>query len=289
MVYSTVDDFIKFVSNLKPFMMERIGKEKWNNLSINNHDEICHNNTSILIKSLLLCYEPKVEILKDMSNSLNLELSKEYIKRIEESFRYANSKESKINQDILDIEGMSGIKSRHFFNNICSYDDTRYLEIGSFYGSTFSSALYYNKINAVSIDNWSEFGDQKPKEHFLKNLEKYKGSSTVNFIEKDCWEINVEALPKFNVYFYDGNHSEESQFKALDHYKDCLDDQFILIVDDWNWADVRNGTLRGLNKNNMKIIYKYELFTNDNNQHSTLSFKYSLYHNGLVALVIQKK
>ena len=67
-----------------------------------------------------------------------------------------------------------------------------------------------------------------------------------------------------------------------------LDDQFILIVDDWNWENVRNGTLRGLNKNNMKIIYKYELYTNDNNHHSTLAFKYSLWHNGLVALVIQK-
>lgn len=288
MVYSTIDDFTKFLTNFKSFIRERIGETQWNNLTINNHNEICYNNTSNLINSLLLCYEPKVKKLKEMTNSSNLELSKEFIKRIEDSFRYANNKESKINQDILDIEGMSGIKSRHFFNNICSYDDTRYLEIGSFHGSTFSSALYNNKIKAVSIDNWSEFGDQKPKEHFLNNLEKYKGSSDVKFIEKDSWEVDIENLPKFNVYFYDGNHSEESQFKALDHYKDCLDDQFILIVDDWNWEDVRNGTLRGLNKNNMKIIYKYELYTNDNNQHSTLSFKYSLWHNGLVALLIQK-
>jgi len=288
MVYSNIDDLVKFVSNFKSFVRDKVGPEQWNNLSINIHNEICVKNLSIMISNLLLCYEPTIKKQENMSNSSNLELSKEFIKRIEDSFRYANNNESKINQDILDIEGMSGKKSRHFFNNICSYDDTRYLEIGSFHGSIFSSALYNNKIKAVSIDNWSEFGDQKPKENFLNNLEKYKGSSDVKFIEKDCWEVNIEELSKFNIYFYDGHHSEESQFKALDHFKECLDEQFILIVDDWNWKNVRDGTFRGLSNNNMKIIYQYELYTDNNNGHSILAFKHSLWHNGLVAFVIQK-
>lgn len=287
MVWSTVDDLVQFINNIKSFIQKKVGEQEWNNLTINNHNEIFHKNTSNIINGLLLCYEPTVKKSRK-HNSSNSELSEEFIKRIDDSFRYANNKESKINDNILDIEGMSGVKSRHFFNNICSYDDTRYLEIGSFHGSTFSSALYNNNIKAVSIDNWSEFGDQRPKEHFLKNLEKYKGSSDVNFIEKDCWDVDINELPNFNVYFYDGHHSEESQFKALDLYRDCLDDQFILIVDDWNWENVRKGTYRGISKNNMKIIYQYELYTNDNNEHSTLSFKYSMWHNGLVALVIQK-
>lgn len=287
MVWSTVDDLVQFISNIKSFIQKKVGEQEWNNLTINNHNEIFHKNTSNIINGLLLCYEPTVKKSRK-HNSSNSELSEEFIKRIDDSFRYANNKESKINDNILDIEGMSGVKSRHFFNNICSYDDTRYLEIGSFHGSTFSSALYNNNIKAVSIDNWSEFGDQRPKEHFLKNLEKYKGSSDVNFIEKDCWDVDINELPNFNVYFYDGHHSEESQFKALDLYRDCLDDQFILIVDDWNWENVRKGTYRGITKNNMKIIYQYELYTNDKNEHSTLSFKYSMWHNGIVALVIQK-
>jgi len=287
MVWSTVDDLVQFINNIKSFIQKKVGEQEWNNLTINNHNEIFHKNTSNIINGLLLCYEPTVKKSRK-HNSSNSELSEEFIKRIDDSFRYANNKESKINDNILDIEGMSGVKSRHFFNNICSYDDTRYLEIGSFHGSTFSSALYNNNIKAVSIDNWSEFGDQRPKEHFLKNLEKYKGSSDVNFIEKDCWDVDINELPNFNVYFYDGHHSEESQFKALDLYRDCLDDQFILIVDDWNWENVRKGTYRGISKNNMKIIYQHELYTNDKNEHATLSFKYSMWHNGLVALVIQK-
>tara|TARA_Y100000389_G_scaffold176827_1_gene188621 strand:- start:110 stop:976 length:867 start_codon:yes stop_codon:yes gene_type:complete len=288
MVYSNLDDLAKYVTNFKISLKDKIGTFQWNSLKIDNHNEICYNNVLNIIKSLTLCYEPTIKKLEVMSNSSNPEFSKDLIKRIDDSFRYANNNESKINQDILDIEGMSGIKSRHFFNNICSYDGTRYLEIGSFRGSTFSSALYNNKIKAVSIDNWSEFGDQKPKECFLDNLEKYKGSSDVEFIEKDCWEVDVKNLPKFNIYFYDGHHSEESQFKALTHYTECLDEQFILIVDDWNWKNVRDGTFRGLNTNNMKIIYQYEVYTNMDNQHSALAFKNSQWHNGLVALVIQK-
>ena len=183
---------------------------------------------------------------------------------------------------------MSGIKSRHFFNNLCSNYDVRYLEIGSFHGSTFSSALYKNKITAISIDNWSEFGDQKPKEHFLNNLQKYIGNNDVKYIEEDCWKVDIKTLPKFNIYFYDGHHSEEAQFKALDYYKDSLDEQFILIIDDWNWEQVRRGTYYGLEKNNMKIVYEYQLYTDTSNNHGFYAFKNSYWHNGLVVFVIQK-
>ena len=95
MVYSTIDDFTKFLNNFKYFLRDFFGETQWNNLTINNHNEICYNNTSNLINSLLLCYEPKVKKLKEMTNSSNLELSKEFIKRIEDSFRYVNNKEQK--------------------------------------------------------------------------------------------------------------------------------------------------------------------------------------------------
>ena len=201
MVYSSLTELVKFIVNFKSFVKDKIGVEQWNNLTINHQNEICIKNISVVIGNLLLCYDPTIKKVENIDYSSNLKVSRELIKKIDDSFRYANIKESKINQDILDIEGMSGIKSRHFFNNICSYDDTRYLEIGSFHGSTFCAALYENNIKAVSIDNWSQFGDQNPKEHFMENLEKYRGLSDVKFIEKDCWEVNIQELPKFNIYF----------------------------------------------------------------------------------------
>ena len=49
--------------------------------------------------------------------------------------------ESKITQEVLDVVGMSSPKVRHFLNNICNRPGTRYLEIGSHFGSTLISAV----------------------------------------------------------------------------------------------------------------------------------------------------
>ena len=37
-------------------------------------------------------------------------------------------------------------------------------------------------------------------------------------------------------------HTEKSHFQALNHYLPCLDDEFIYLVDDWNWQRVKDGT-----------------------------------------------
>ena len=37
-------------------------------------------------------------------------------------------------------------------------ENVRYLEIGTWYGSSSISAIYKNNINATFIDNWSQFG-----------------------------------------------------------------------------------------------------------------------------------
>ena len=182
-----------------------------------------------------------------------------YIKRIEESITNATNNVSKINEDILNIEGMTGITTRHFYNNICSYDDTRYLEVGTWKGSSISSAMFNNKIKCVCIDNWSEFGG--PKEEFLTNFNKFKEGNDATFIESNSWEVEPSKLGKFNVYMYDGDHSSESHYKALNHFLSCLDDEFIFIIDDWNWEQVRTATLKSIADNNLEIRYKKEIFT----------------------------
>ena len=42
----------------------------------------------------------------------------------------------------------------------------------------------------------------------------------------------------------------------------CFDDEFIYIIDDWNWVEVRNGTNKSIAENNCKILYQKEIFTN---------------------------
>jgi hypothetical protein len=173
---------------------------------------------------------------------------------VETSFQNAENNISKITNDIITMDGMSGTKTRHFYNNLLNTEDARYLEIGTWKGSSVCSAMCGNKAKVVCIDNWSEFGG--PKSEFLVNFEKFKGKNEAIFIENDCYKVDVSVLPKFNIYMYDGNHSKENHYNALSHYYNCLDDIFIFIVDDWNWNEVREGTMNSIQKLNLKVLYE---------------------------------
>ena len=178
---------------------------------------------------------------------------------VEIAFEKAERGESKITQEIIDMEGMSGIKTRHFYNNLLNRADARYLEIGTWKGSSVCSAMCGNQAKVVCIDNWSQFGG--PKSEFLTNFKKYKGDNYAMFIEKDCYQVDVDGLPSFNIYMYDGEHSKENHGRALTHYYQCLDDMFVFIVDDWNWRQVREGTLESFTKLQLEVLYSKEIRT----------------------------
>ena len=107
-----------------------------------------------------------------------------YINHVETAFQNAENKISKITDEIINMEGMTGTKTRHFYNNLLNMDDARYLEIGTWKGSSVCSAMCGNRATVTCIDNWSEFGG--PKSDFLINFEKYKGENNANFIEDNC-------------------------------------------------------------------------------------------------------
>ena len=87
-------------------------------------------------------------------------------------------------------------------------------------------------------------------------------STNASLLEKDFFETSASDFNhnKFNIYFYDGDHSEESQYKALEHMLNigCLEDEFIFLVDDYVWENVRKGTERGIKDLNLKIVHEEE-------------------------------
>ena len=181
------------------------------------------------------------------------------INTIENSLIHTNNYSSKITDEILKLEGMTGKKTRHFYNNICSMENARYLEVGSYKGSSMCSAMCNNNMTCLAIDNWSEFGNNRYE--FLNNFNKFKGNNKASFIEKDCWDVDVSTIGKFNIYMYDGNHTQDSHYKALNHYLPCLDNEFIYLVDDWNEEEVRNGTFQSIKDNNCIVKYQKEIKT----------------------------
>lgn len=206
---------------------------------------------------------------------------------IDTAFQNAENNISKITNDIINIDGMSGTMTRHFYNNLLNIEDARYLEIGTWKGSSVCSAMYGNKARVICIDNWSEFSG--PKYEFLENFEKFKGENDAVFIENDCYKVDVSTLPKFNIFMYDGNHTHESHYKALLHYFNCLDDIFIFIVDDWNWEDVRNGTINSIQKLNLKVLYTKEIRLTWDNSHTSQPEAATTWWNGIYVAILQKQ
>ncbi len=214
----------------------------------------------------------------------------EYINHVKKSFINAEKEQSKLIPDILNLEGYSGRRTRHFYNNIASLNDARYLEIGTWKGSTISAAMHGNAdTRFVCIDNWSELGG--PRAEFINIFNKYKGTSDANFVETNCFTFDVKSLPitNYNIYMYDGSHEEISHYKALTHYTDVMEDVFIYVCDDWNWKCVRDGTMKAIHDLGLHIEYEYNIRTSTNDQHSIFGSDEQLkWHNGIYVAVLRK-
>ena len=46
--------------------------------------------------------------------------------------------------------------------------------------------------------------------------------------------------------------------KSITYYYPCLADEFIFIVDDWSWPEVQKGTISGLEKMRVEVVYFQE-------------------------------
>lgn len=187
------------------------------------------------------------------------------------------------------IEGMSGTWYREFINTLVkAIDNPRYLEIGSWAGSTACSAIYNNQLAITCIDNWSEFGG--PKEEFFSNVRKNSNKNTdFTFIESDFRAIDYSAIGKFNIYLYDGPHEYQDQKDGVCIATNALDDTYILVVDDYNWSKVRNGTQDGIKALGYSVLSSIEIRTTEDDSHPVVSGRYSNWHNGYYIAVISKK
>ena len=73
-------------------------------------------------------------------------------------------------------------------------------------------------------------------------------------------DLNDFEVGPFNVYLFDGDHSELDHFKALEYYLPVLNDEFIFMVDDWNWPNVRDGTMRAIRELDLIVEFRHEIF-----------------------------
>ena len=210
------------------------------------------------------------------------------IKHAEDSVKMSDIHQSKLTNDILQIDGMSGKKTRHLYNNICNLDNANYLEIGTWKGSSFVSSIYKNNITSIAIDNWSEFNG--PKNEFLENVSRFCSESKFTFIEKDSFQILKDEIfsvyDSVDVYLYDGCHEYDCHKNAITHFEEFLSKYSIILIDDWrgdgNWEQVRRGTYDGFKESNLKIHHTIERITKQEVS------GHEEYWNGFVLFVCEK-
>lgn len=121
-----------------------------------------------------------------------------------------------------------------------------YLEIGVYRGGMLSEVAKVAK-NATGIDNFSQFDPTGENERAVWN--KISGMLNVTMIVGDCYDQNTIDQVKNNsidVFFYDGDHTEQGTYDAIVKYLPKLKKQAILIIDDWNHEPARLGTQKAL-------------------------------------------
>jgi hypothetical protein len=201
--------------------------------------------------------------------------------------------EFKIPEWIRYMEGASGKKYRYMINNYLGMlEDARYLEIGSYLGSTACSAMYGNKAKVTCIDNFSDhyFLGKSPKEGFFKNTDSARNDDIdFTFIESDFRKVDVHSLGKHNIYMFDGPHNKQDQIDGITMFQDALDDVYTLIVDDWNGANERDGTKEALDALGHTILARIDIITRWDGKHPDLCFSGSDWHNGYLLAVVSKK
>ena len=210
------------------------------------------------------------------------------IERVRSAMQRAMMDQSSVNPAVLGIHGMSGKRYRRFINNLVgSLPDARYLEVGSWAGSTLCSAINGNDVRATAIDNWSLFGG--PKEAFMANLQTFRTPRAyVNFIENDFRQVDYAQLGPFNVYLFDGPHEKQDQYDGLSMALPALDPTFVLIVDDWNWQAVREGTAEAIAACGLSEHFRLELRTTSADSDPIIGGENGDWHNGYYIGVLEK-
>ena len=224
--------------------------------------------------------EISIKLVGDFSSPLADKLQKATISALELDHKLPHS--------VRLMSGMSGKKYRYLINNLISFlSDARYLEIGSWKGSTACAAMHGNKCKVTCIDNWSHHGTNN--QDFFDNT-KASLSDDIEFtvIEKDFRQVDYSNIGKYNVYFFDGPHEEIDQYDGVVLAQPALDFEYILIVDDYNFDRVRKGTQSAIKDLNLKVLAELTVLSSIDNDTPTVHHEKSEWHNGYYIAVIRK-
>jgi len=115
--------------------------------------------------------------------------------------------------------------------------DEIYLEVGAWAGCSIIGASLGVDHRFVTIDNFSEF--EGTAEECRRNLERFDAHQ-VELLDGDAFELLASiTLPgPVGVYFYDGRHTFDDQYRSWKTIEPFLADEALVVVDDTRWSQV---------------------------------------------------
>lgn len=192
------------------------------------------------------------------------------------------------------VPALTSLRIRHLLNSIGKLG-TKYLEVGVHKGGTFTASVAGsdNLKEIVAIDSFAsdendyektvnQYGKARPEfEEWAKKF--VPSSSKFELVVSDSFQVDLKKLPKqIDIYLYDGDHSRLSQEMALTYYKDVLADEFVFMVDDFDWGEVEEGTRSGIEKAGLEIVYEKHLRSKGSHDNDS-------WWNGFYVAILKKK
>lgn len=204
------------------------------------------------------------------------------IEQMQAAIEKAERRESTLTPLALSVPALSSLNIRHVMNNLGAISNT-YLECGSHRGGLFCSAICNNPnlAYACAIDNWAsdDMGENAEKD-FDENVDMIKSSNTrIIKIKADCFSGYTAGM--YDLYLYDAGHSFEEQKQALTYEGHILTDEFVFCVDDFDWSEVKNGTMYGIREMGYEILFEKVFKGNDHDNEG--------WWNGFAVFLLKKK
>jgi hypothetical protein len=129
----------------------------------------------------------------------------------------------------------------------CLEGDEVYAEVGCFQGASLIGALldHHGRV-AYAVDNFALFDpDGSNRARLRANLAAFDLEGRVRFHDQDFGEFLWRQRgrgPRIGVYYYDGAHDYRSQLLGLLLAVPLLAERALVVVDDANWACVKQAT-----------------------------------------------
>ena len=145
-----------------------------------------------------------------------------------------------------------------------------YLEIGSWEGNSAMFVLKnFNTKNVTCVDIW-DLHDDKIKDDQLKRFNNFQ-SNLIEFKERFSFYKNtsdkffINNKDKYDVIYIDGWHEAPQVYKDINNCWNCLNENGIIICDDYFYGNIKNNEDNNLpansinkfiseNKHKLKIV-----------------------------------